>query len=159
MKISFDKDTWNAYQMTQFYEVSRKTLAQWVRRGLPRNARGKYPLLACFHWWKKNIIGQVKGESLDIGAERLLRERARRKLEEMKAEVMAGSLVYKEESLKFFRTRVAEARQGFLILPHRLSEPLAVMTDSKEIFELLRKEIFSILNNLSQPPGGELGGK
>ena len=149
--MDLEKETWSADSTTQFYEVSPKTLAQWVKRGFPKAARGKYPILSGFRWYKKFVLGQVNGQATDLATERLLRERARRKLDELKAEQAAGRLVDRDQAIFWVKELVIEVKQNFLALPRRFAESLAPVTDPKIIEEILREEIRRILFDMSQP--------
>ena len=60
-----------------------------------------------------------------------------------------GSLILKNEAVKWVSILVAEAKQGFMNLPRRFGPVLAVVNDEKEIEELLRKEIWAILRQLA----------
>ena len=148
--MDLEKEDWTAQQMTQFYEVSRKGLAAWVKRGLPKNGRGRYPAISCFRWWKKFVIGQVDGQGTDLATERLFRERAKRKLDELKAGKEEGRLIDRSLAISWISQMIVEAKSNFWSLPRRMCGQLAAITDEKEIESLLREEIRRILTNLSQ---------
>ena len=138
--MDLEDETWPGDRTNQFYEVSRKTLASWARRGFAKDGKGKYSVLACFRWWKKFVIGQVDGQATDLTTERLLRERAKGKLDELKAEKEAGRLIEREQAYRWLTEILAEA--------------LASETDSRVIEEILMEEVRRrILTDMSQGKG------
>ncbi len=148
-KKELKNEVWSTDWMSEFYEKNRKTLAAWVKRGFPKKARGNYPVLACFQWWRKFILGQVEGQG-DFQTEHLLRERAKRRLEECRAGREEGRLIKKSLAIAWISQIIVEAKSNFLTLPRRLAEVLAAEADRYVIEDILRKEIKQILTNLSE---------
>lgn len=144
--------TFSGKLTAEFFDVSSRTLTEWVKDGFPRIGTGKYPLKACFDWWVQKRAGGE--QSNDINEEKLKRERAKRIQDELKAEQMKGTLVPADAAKSWLRTLLSEARLALDGLPRRLASVLATITDEKEIEHLLRTEIRAILERLARPVKG-----
>ena len=137
--------------MVWLFNVSRETLRKWREKGLPYNSKKKkYPLRACLTWVKENIWHH-QTEGGGINEEKLLRERARRKQDEFKADAMAKNLVPRDQAEKWLMGHVDEAKGALWGLPRRMGPTLAPVSDEKEVEFVLRKEIREILEELSAP--------
>ena len=137
-----------ASQACAFYEVTRRTLRNWVKRGFPQKGRGKYPLLGGFRWYKSEVLGEV-GEETSLAREKLLRERARRERDEILLKQLKGELVRRGEALSWVLGLVNEARILFLGLPKRLA-PLLQGKGLKEMELAMRIEINDVLNAMAR---------
>jgi len=138
-------------QMMKVFTISGSGLYRWVQRGLPKDGR-RFPLGPCLDWVKRNIWHTDSGEG-DMAEQKLAFQRARTRREELRVLQEEGSLIPKNEAVKWVSLLVAEAKQGFMNLPRRFGPVLAVVNDEKEIEELLRKEIWAILRQLAAGGG------
>lgn len=135
MKIS--DITVSSQEFASFIGVSRRTIENWKRDdGLPHLKRG-LRLIEAFQWWRENRF-----KEFDVmRAARTRREVARALREELKAETESGRLIPREQVVVWLSLLSSTARSHFLGLPKRLSGQLAVMSDEKEIVDLLRAEV------------------
>ena len=138
-------------QMVWLYGVSRETIRKWSDKGMPRAKVNQYPLKACFDWIRENIFSVDESVSLDISQEKLLRERAKRIQDEIKAQQMSGQVVPRDQAIAWVSKLLTEARLAFLGLPRRLAGSLVILQDEREIESVLRHEITKILWQLSRP--------
>jgi len=146
-------EIWPSWKVCNLFSISRASLSKWRGRGCPSEKRG-YNIFKVFDWYRCNVISDP-GVETNLAQEKLLRERAKRELDELKVARERGSLILKNEAIKWVSLLVAEAKQGFMNLPRRFGPVLAVVNDEKEIEELLRKEIWAILRQLAA--GGKKG--
>jgi phage terminase Nu1 subunit (DNA packaging protein) len=132
------------------FRISREQLRRWREKGCPQISRGRFDLGAVIKWRDETLLSSDK-----MTAAKLEREQAKAKLATLQAKEKEGSLILKNEAVKWVSILVAEAKQGFMNLPRRFGPVLAVVNDEKEIEELLRKEIWAILRQLAA--GGKKG--
>jgi phage terminase Nu1 subunit (DNA packaging protein) len=108
--------------------VSEVHVGRFVKEGMPKVARGRYPLVECLKWDNRRLRGLVKrketenqdGSSTNITAEkkgllRAQRERAEFELQKARAEWVPTS-VYET----YLRGRILTTRQRLLIFPARV---------------------------------------
>jgi len=132
------------------FRISREQLRRWREKGCPQISRGRFDLRSVIKWRDETLLSSDK-----MTAAKLEREQAKAKLATLQAKEKEGSLILKNEAVKWVSILVAEAKQGFMNLPRRFGPVLAVVNDEKEIEELLRKEIWAILRQLAA--GGKKG--
>jgi hypothetical protein len=137
-------------QMCRLFKKSRETLRKWREKGLPYKD-GKYPLFSCMDWVIENVFSMDESMENDINQERLLRERARRIQDEIKAEHMSGAFVPKDQAVHWLASMLSEARQALTGLPRRVAGSLLTKTDERDIELELRSEINKILWRLAKP--------
>jgi len=155
MKISEIHITSN--ETCNFYSITKTTLGNWVAKGFPRTKRNQYPLKDGFDWWRKNVIGEDAG---DLQNEKLKFQRARTRLEELKAAEQEGRLIDRDTPLTWLIGLGTAAKIAFWSLPRRLSEILAPISDPKEVERIMRDEIRKIISRLRDAgrKGGSYGG-
>ena len=127
------------------FRISREQLRRWREKGCPQISRGRFDLGAVIKWRDETLLSSDK-----MTAAKLEREQAKAKLATLQAKEKEGSLILKSESVKWVSLLVAEAKQGFINLPRRFGPVLAVVNDERECEEILRKEIWAILKELSE---------
>lgn len=118
---------------------------------MPRSEKNKYPLFACHDWVIENIYTIDETVENDINREKLLRERAKRIQDEIKAEQMAGIMVPRDQAMHWLSDIIGEVRQALFGLPRRLAASLLAKTDERDIETELRSEIKRILWSLASP--------
>ena len=127
------------------FRISREQLRRWREKGCPQISRGRFDLGAVIKWRDETLLSSDK-----MTAAKLEREQAKAKLATLQAKEKEGSLILKNEAVKWVSILVAEAKQGFMNLPRRFGPVLAVVNDERECEEILRKEIWAILKELSE---------
>ena len=137
-------------QVCHLFEITKQGLSKWIQKGCPKADRDKYSLKSIFNWWKDHYIGDIAADT-SIAQENLRYQRARAEREEITVLKLRESLIIKEQAMQTLAIIVAEARTAFLGLPRRLGDPLAAITDPKEIEYMLRGEITKILFDLAKP--------
>ena len=125
--------------------VSRRTVESWKREGLPHSKKG-IPFVEGFQWWRAERFKELDA----LRAARTRREVAKAHISELDAKEREKSLIPRNEAVKWVSLLVAEAKQGFINLPRRFGPVLAVVNDERECEEILRKEIWAILKELSE---------
>jgi phage terminase Nu1 subunit (DNA packaging protein) len=131
------------------FKVSRETLRKWREKGMPCVDKNKYSLSGCLQWVRENIWAP-KDDKGDINQEKLLRERAKRKLDELIEKEKRGELVAREQTILWGAMAISNARLAFQAFPRRMSGPLALLSDPKEIELKLYKAIKEILEELAK---------
>jgi hypothetical protein len=77
-------------------------------------------------------------------------EMVKMELTRLKLEIEKGNLIPKEQPLQWLMMTVIAAKNAFWNLPYRLQEELAVISDPKEIFRVLKSSIREILEELGK---------
>jgi phage terminase Nu1 subunit (DNA packaging protein) len=126
--------------------VSRRTVESWKKEGMPHSKRG-IPFEQAFGWWRLERFKELD----ELRAARTRRETAKARIAELEAQEKEESLIPREQSILWLSMIVSEAKSHFWGLPKRLSASLAVISDEKEIEEIMRKEIRRILEDLARP--------
>lgn len=137
--------------MVWFYGVSRETLRNWTNKGMPRGGPNRYPHKKCHEWIQQNIFALDESTNNDINQEKLLRERAKRIQDEIKAKTMLGQVVPRDQAIYWVSVLVSETKQALIGLPRRLAASLATKTDERDVESELRAELTGILRDLSRP--------
>lgn len=141
-------DIWSSWKVCKLFSISRASLSKWRGRGCPWEKWG-YDIFEVFSWYQKNIISDP-GVETNLAQEKLLRERAKRKLDELKAAKERGSLIEKSLAYSWLGQMIVECKSNFLTLPRRLAEQLAVEQDPKMVETILRGELRQILTTLAE---------
>jgi hypothetical protein len=76
-------------------------------------------------------------------------ELLKKQLTGLQLEIAKGNLVPRDQAIQWVIDQIMVAKSGFLSLPYRLREPLAVVSDPKEIFQILRKEVRELLTRMA----------
>lgn len=168
-------------QFARKLKRDRSTINKWIRRGVIKTSgdgridpvQAEKDLAAnvvpkCVDSTKSKRKHRKKAVPSDsttggnlLNCEPTLTE-ARRQTELLKAELLGlklavekGDLVPREAPVAWLCSVVAIAKAHFWGLPNRMAETLAVMSEPKEIVEVLRKEIRRILEDLASSLGKE----
>jgi phage terminase Nu1 subunit (DNA packaging protein) len=133
--------------MCEFFSVTRKTIAEWTKAGMPKVAEGAYHLKACFDWWCENINKDNDDETLTAAKRKYWTAKAEEA--DVKVKIARGKLISLEEVLDQWCKRVAEVKQGLLSLPVRFPPVLEGKT-MKEMKVVISAEITRILDGYSR---------
>jgi phage terminase Nu1 subunit (DNA packaging protein) len=131
------------------FKISRETVRKWREKGMPAIEKNKYSLSECLQWVRENIWAPEDEEG-GMNEEKLLRERAKRKFDELKEQEKRGELIPRKESVKWVSLLVAECKAALWNIPRRLGPVLAVVNDERECEEILRKEHRKVLEELAK---------
>jgi len=98
-----------------FFDITRKTLAEWAKNGCPKESRGKWDLKKVFGWWWENIASE---RAAKMGGDESLNEAKRQywwsKAEEGQIKVSQAreDLIPKDTVYKQWAQRMAEYKNG-----------------------------------------------
>lgn len=134
-------------QVLYNFGISREVLRRWGEKGLQRVERGKFDLKTIIRFRDEFITGYGHDE---MGKAKLRRERAKARFQEILTLEKEGLLIEKRIADQWIRNIILEARAVLLQIPYRLMEVLAVETDPKGIFVILKKEIYAALTILGE---------
>lgn len=117
-------------EMVELFQVTRQTIADWVKAGLPKVGQGKFDLLPAFEWWKENINTDEQGEQTANARERYWNAKAEEA--EIKVSQTKGDLIPKGEVHQEWAWRAAELKTGLRGWASRLAPKI----EGKELVEL-----------------------
>lgn len=98
---------------------TRKSIAEWVRMGLPKLTKGLYNMKDVLDWWL-STIHRASSTTSEISEwkRRLIIAKARQ--EEIKLEELEGKLVHRQEAETTITAACADLRNTLLNMPSRL---------------------------------------
>lgn len=98
---------------------TRKSIAEWVRMGLPKLSKGLYNMKDVLDWWL-STIHRASSASVEIGEwkRRLIIAKARQ--EEIKLAELEGKLVHRQDAEMTIAAACADLRNTLLNMPSRL---------------------------------------
>lgn len=130
-------------EMTELFQVTRVTIAQWTKAGMPKVSQGKYDLLPAFDWWKENINSSKETPETEDARERYWNAKAEEA--EIKVSQAKDKLISKADVFQEWAWRAAELKTGLRSWSSRLSPKL----EGKDLVELrvvLRDAADELLN-------------
>jgi len=104
--------------MVELFQVTRETISEWTKAGMPKVGHGKYDLCPAFEWWKENINTDEEDSSSAIARGRYWNAKAEQA--EIDVAERRGELIRRADVITEWCKRVAEFRQGCLSMPVRL---------------------------------------
>ena len=134
-----------AQEMSKMFGVTVKTIAEWVKVGMPKKAFNSYDSELCLKWWQENIESAKEGGGKVASA----RDRywlAKAESEEIKVSKHKGELAPISEFEKNEAHRMASLRGSLMALPGRLALALE-MKDRETVRETIKREVWAMLEN------------
>ena len=129
-------------QLCYLFDRSRKTIAEWIKHGMPRIKQGVFDLRAVHTWWLESIYRVPEEEGDDSITEWRRRERrAKAQQEELKLGEMEKRFMLVEEHEKILSVACGDLRSTMLSWSARLFP-----TDD-ESRQALRQEVHELLEN------------
>ena len=146
----------SAADMSSFFAVTPKTVAEWAKNGMPRESHGVYHLKRCFDWWLENINKDDDDETLTAAKRKYWTAKAEK--EHLATQQLKGQLIPRSQLVGDRVARCLDMRKGLLALAARLTGPCA-MKSSSEIRAAVEAEVYRLLTEFSRPselwPEGE----
>ena len=139
------KITTNGKVIANFFDVSERTIRNWVQKGMPRVADGVYSPKDCFNWWNE-FINESNADGDDIEEIKKRFWNARTGNEELKFEKTKGELVARDKVENAFAARAYELTLSFRALKNRLP-PVVEGKSREDIQNELGKELNRILES------------
>lgn len=131
-------------QLEALFRVTRETISQWTKAGMPKASYGKYDLFAVMGWWHENV--NARDEEKDRWLSAYRREQAKKaRLERLRLE---GNLVDADEALLILGEEITSAKNAFRGIGRKLALRL-VGREPAEIEGEICDEIDQILNRLA----------
>jgi len=78
-------------------------------------------------------------------------ELLKKQLTELEVEIKTGNLVRREEPVQWLISQIMMVKHAFMNFPHRMAPTLVLLSDEREIFLILREEIWKILREFAKP--------
>jgi len=137
-------------EVADFFGNHTQTVKNWVKKGMPIAARGKYDANAIRKWAiAENLIyDDGIGYSAKIQKEKYLHERAKRKEREFELAIKHRKYIKIENSKRELITLAQQVRMTILALPHKMA-PILEGLNAVEIQRKLEAAIDDILRHLS----------
>lgn len=154
-KLEHDKIVLQARETAAFFGVTMKTLADWVKKGCPREKQGKYNLYKVYAWKNQAVIINEDGEAqaLSLEAQKLKAEiewkEKKAAQEAIKLAELEGKYFPKEEVEQEWAKRIIELKQGLLAWARTLPPELAGQ-DLRRIEKVLMDEVYELLETYAR---------
>jgi phage terminase Nu1 subunit (DNA packaging protein) len=137
-------------QAAQGFQVTKKTIAEWVKKGMPKKKHGEFDFFTIVSWWAENIYRSDDSAGVIDAKEKYWAARARREVvraDEAENRVVPVDQV-RDEAFQLART----VRDAILNVPDRISAELASYTDVHQVNQKLILELNEALEELSNMP-------
>ena len=124
-------------QLCEVFGVSKETISQWVKKGMPKTAHGKYNLQEVLQW--KGVTQNTEGMSDEARKNKAEADWKETKAirEKFQFDIEKGKYFSKEEVSEEWSRRIMELKNALLLLQEVISEKF---TDAK-IREIVYTEI------------------
>ena len=148
----------DANRLAKVLNVTARRVQQLSNEGMPKSGRGKYPLIACIHWyvkfWQDRAEGRVSGyghnaqkEGVAAAKERLTRTQA--DIAQIEYQERSGAVHKTEECKRAAFTLGRQLRDMILIVPDRVDAILAAENDRARVNSTLRQELSQVLHEFA----------
>jgi len=145
-------------RLAKILNVTPRRVQQLVHEGMPKSGKGRYPLIACIHWyikfWQDRAEGRVSGyghnvqkEGVVAAKERLTRTQA--DIAQIDYQERVGAVHKTEECRRAAFTLGRELRDMMLIVPDRVDAILAAENDRARVNSTLRQELSQVLHEFA----------
>jgi len=145
-------------RLAKILNVTPRRIQQLVQEGMPKAGKGRYPLVACIHWfikfWQDRAEGRIAGWGINqkkggviAAKERLTRTQA--DIAQIDYEERIGSIHKTEECRRSAFTLGRELRDMILIVPDRVDAILAAENDRARVNSTLRQELSQVLHEFA----------
>jgi hypothetical protein len=129
--------------------VSRRTVFNLEKIGLPKLGPGKYDLAACEKWYSD--YSAKEGLPPDVAVQRARWLAAKASREELMLAKERGELVPVAVATKAWGAMIQASRSKLLALPNRLAPQIVSCNSIVEVSEALRAGIYEVLDELAAP--------
>jgi phage terminase Nu1 subunit (DNA packaging protein) len=137
-------------QAAQGFQVTPKTIASWVKRGLPKKKHGEFDFFTIVSWWAENICRTDDSSEVMDSKEKYWAARARREV--VRADEAEGRVVPVDQVTDDFFTIGRTFRDAILSIPDRLGPEMASITDVHQATFKLNEALHDALLELSNRP-------
>jgi hypothetical protein len=135
-------------QISEAFGVSKQTVAEWVKKGLPKHSYGKFDLKTTIEWWASTMY-RAEDDDIDIKDAKEAYWQAKARNETVKADLAEEKVMPVEDFKKAWAWRVSEIFGGVMGWSMRLSPLLTGKTD-KEIQSIIYNEAWSLCDKFSR---------
>lgn len=148
-----------ADQFASLVNLDKRRVQQLAKQGvIEKEGRGKYPISEITSYIRylqelvqqRKIAAQPAEGSLNPEHERARKDAATADKLEMDLAERRGELLEAKDAEEEWTKAVMAIRSGALSLPSRMAEELARTNDARQVKELLRVEVYEILEELSE---------
>jgi phage terminase Nu1 subunit (DNA packaging protein) len=143
-----------ASTIANLFNLTERRIQQLAAEGIiPKEARGKYDLVACVRGYIKYLQERAFGQDVQSSEfinhrDRLAKANADRV--EMENDVMRGKLAPLDDVHIVWSKIVMDTRTRMLGIPSKAASGLAILTTKAEVHALLETEIHGALNDLAE---------
>jgi phage terminase Nu1 subunit (DNA packaging protein) len=137
-------------QAAEAFQVSRKTISFWVKKGMPKKQHGKFDLHNIVIWWADNIHRTDGSSEVMDSKEKYWAARARREV--VRADEAEGRVIPVDQATDDFFTIGRTFRDAILSIPGRLGPEMASITDVHQATFKLTEALHDALLELSNRP-------
>lgn len=134
--------------MCEFFDVTRETISEWTKNGMPKVETGAYNLKAAFDWWQENINKDDDDATLTAAKRKYWMAKAEK--EHLQTQQLKKELIPRPQLVTDRVSRVLAIKKSLLALSTRLESALE-MKPRKEIRERVDSEIKKMLEDFSRP--------
>ena len=133
------------------FGVSKMSISNWVKEGMPRESRGLYDVRQCAAWLEARRKAEVDARLSNLGSDEAETRYRLAKAESAELDLAAkkGDFVPLDMVLGVWEQEVGAAKAKLLSLPSRMATLLLGCRDRIQIRDILAEEIEIALNELA----------
>jgi len=140
--------TGDAAAVAKRLRVTKRTIYNLEKLGMPKQGPGKYDLAACERWYADYSGRAGMPPELAIQRGRWLKAKADR--EELSLARERGQSVDMDDVLKVWAHRIQTCRSKLLGIPSRVAPEVVACSDIREVHRILQARICETLDELAE---------
>ena len=138
--IDVDKVTCGHVVLTELFDITAMTLSRWVQDGMPKYAKGVYPLKDCIRWAFERMRSQAGHETSEIQDSRRMLYDVQRAKHELEIKRINGEVVDVEVVASAVREMASIFATQLDGLAPRMAAQLATINNPTQIQRELFRE-------------------
>lgn len=135
-------------ELADLFGVTKKTIAEWHLKGMPKVKHGKWDLKQVFHWYLENIH-KAEADTQELAEVKLAYWQAKTENEQAKADLAKKRTILVDDIVKAWTWRIQEVGNGLASIPMRVA-PMLAHRPEKEVASILESEIWMIRDRFSR---------
>jgi len=129
--------------------VTPRHIGNLIKEGMPTVGRGKYDLAACVQWYIDYRV-RLASPATKFDNARLRKMVADAKKREIEVKKLEGDLIPADKVAEAWTTILGAVRAKLLSIPTKMAPLVLAADDLAEAQEIIKGQIYEVLNELSQ---------
>ena len=137
-------------QLCYLLDITKETVSQWSKAGMPKTRRGKYSLKAVLDW--RGLTNRTEGMSDEARKNKAEADWkvTKSKREKFHFDIEKGKYYEKEEAHEEWARRVLEVKNALLLQPEIISNNFADIETKEKIYQAIESSNLDMLEQFSR---------